>query len=624
MRNAILISFLFSLSVFSASALTCTDLTINLSKENESASVLSLQNFLAEKGFLKAKPNGYFGPGTQKAVQSYQKSKKLNPSGSVLALTRAAIKEESCKATTTTSSNSSKTTITKPSATTTVSTPSSSIATMPPSVLIEDMPSISEISKGTVFRRGDTSWGLVITGSKFSTSTANTVYLDDQKSGKRYTVGTFSSLNGKTISLPQSLGSIPLVCGGSCKEILSAGGYYVIVKTPKGGESTVSSSQIISVRDAVIGNAVGGGGIIPYLATSTRLGSFNFTLYNPSKIISLILNSTSSQFASTTLSKIILKDEITTETLPDAAAGIELYEGQYMNVAAYANVVTTAIITKTVPMSFTLTVKDTYDKLTSFTSTPFLVSFDKEPLSVTLAKSTTIPPLIDSLDAATILTNGVTTWGLVLRGKGFDLAANTIYFASRSNRRKYTIGSFPSVNNVITLPQSLGKLTVSCGSGCEETLPPGDYDITVTTKLGESNQKYIAIKSFNISSITGTQYSPIHKKVSGAKLGTVSIGVGTILKVSSITPSINFPSGGVGLSNIVIKDEATGQALVSAGKDLIFNENDSRVYGIYADVNTTSSASGEIALIFDVVDYIANKDTILTSPSFTVSFTTDP
>jgi peptidoglycan hydrolase-like protein with peptidoglycan-binding domain len=79
-----------------ASAFTCVDLPKNLSKGMESSSVLLLQNFLKEKGYLTAKPNGYFGVGTLGAVKKYQASVGLSRSGQVFSLTRAAIKNETC------------------------------------------------------------------------------------------------------------------------------------------------------------------------------------------------------------------------------------------------------------------------------------------------------------------------------------------------------------------------------------------------------------------------------------------------------------------------------------------------------------------------------------------------
>ena len=82
-----------------ASALSCVDLKVGLTRRAESPKVLALQNFLYEKGYLKAVPNGYFGVGTLTAVKAYQKSLGLEQSGNVGPATRAAIKKESCSAT---------------------------------------------------------------------------------------------------------------------------------------------------------------------------------------------------------------------------------------------------------------------------------------------------------------------------------------------------------------------------------------------------------------------------------------------------------------------------------------------------------------------------------------------
>lgn len=101
--------FLLSLSfllvnISFAHALVCVDLSTDLTKGKETSDVLVLQNFLATKGFLTAKPNGYFGDGTFSAVKKYQKSVNLSQSGGVLPLTRAAIKKETCLALTAASS----------------------------------------------------------------------------------------------------------------------------------------------------------------------------------------------------------------------------------------------------------------------------------------------------------------------------------------------------------------------------------------------------------------------------------------------------------------------------------------------------------------------------------------
>lgn len=92
----IAIGLCMPLTSFAQSNVACTDIGSNLYKGLETSSVLKLQNFLYGKGYLKAKPNGYYGPGTMAAVKAYQKSVGITQTGSVATLTRARIKKDSC------------------------------------------------------------------------------------------------------------------------------------------------------------------------------------------------------------------------------------------------------------------------------------------------------------------------------------------------------------------------------------------------------------------------------------------------------------------------------------------------------------------------------------------------
>lgn len=53
--------------------------TIDMQRGDESADVSLLQDFLAEKGFLKTLSRGYFGPLTTAALSQYQRSKSIAP-----------------------------------------------------------------------------------------------------------------------------------------------------------------------------------------------------------------------------------------------------------------------------------------------------------------------------------------------------------------------------------------------------------------------------------------------------------------------------------------------------------------------------------------------------------------
>lgn len=65
--------------------------TRDLSLGSENDEVLKLQILLAEAGFLKATPTGYFGAQTRAAVKAFQKSRGITQTGTVGPLTRAAL-----------------------------------------------------------------------------------------------------------------------------------------------------------------------------------------------------------------------------------------------------------------------------------------------------------------------------------------------------------------------------------------------------------------------------------------------------------------------------------------------------------------------------------------------------
>lgn len=123
-----IVFLLLCLGVANASALTCVDLGTNVSRYQENANVRSMQDFLYEKGYLKAVPNGYFGVGTLAALKAYQKANGITQTGTAGPLTRATIKSESCGASATKVTTGATTTKT----TTTPSTPVTTVVAAQP------------------------------------------------------------------------------------------------------------------------------------------------------------------------------------------------------------------------------------------------------------------------------------------------------------------------------------------------------------------------------------------------------------------------------------------------------------------------------------------------------------
>jgi hypothetical protein len=80
-----------------ASNVFCVNLTENMYKGVELDSVVKLQNFLLQKGFLTTTPTGFYGDKTVTAVKDYQTSKGLPVTGMVYDFTRQAIQAETCK-----------------------------------------------------------------------------------------------------------------------------------------------------------------------------------------------------------------------------------------------------------------------------------------------------------------------------------------------------------------------------------------------------------------------------------------------------------------------------------------------------------------------------------------------
>ena len=273
----IAIVFISLLSFQFASAATCVDITKNLFKGNESATVLALQNFLFEKGLLKATPNGYFGNGTFAAVKAYQKSVGYLQVGTLGPMTRAQIKKETCstsktiaatQSTIATSSTIVATTTPKVS-TTTVTTSTTSVVTVSYS-----KPKIDSIGVASFLLGGEMVAPLVINGSGFSTS-SNEVFMTSRNSNRKYSLGNFPSTNGTSTSVKSDFTIKELSCGLYCKEKLAIGDYYVTVKTP-GGES---NDGFISVKHASASSQTAVGSVaIPQFGTSTKLGTFSFSV----------------------------------------------------------------------------------------------------------------------------------------------------------------------------------------------------------------------------------------------------------------------------------------------------------------------------------------------------------
>jgi len=359
MRNTIL--GLVLLSSFSlASAATCVSLTANVTRGTESSNVRVLQTFLLEKGYLKATPNGYFGPATLSAVKLYQKSAGLPQTGAVLAMTRAALTKESC-----TVNNAQNTT---PVANNTQpQKPVDPVIVPVPQKVTVAKAKLTSIDKVTFFTGGVTDWSATLYGTGFSAS-SNAIYFKNQGTGKKYLVGTAASSDGVTLAIPKNITGVELSCGDYCKESLQVGNYEVTVVN-EGGES---NSVFASVKSFSISAVTGTPSVsIPIKATNRLLASVTFAGGAPFKVISVTPVMTSQGIDAGRIGSQVIKDQLTGETFSPTTATASEYQSKIYGV--YGNIDATGPGSLTT--YFTVTIMDYIgNKQTTFTSPSVLTS----------------------------------------------------------------------------------------------------------------------------------------------------------------------------------------------------------------------------------------------------------
>lgn len=364
-RNILVVLFICSLGVVSAqTSPSCVDLKTNLSRGAESNNVLILQNFLYAKGFLKATPNGYFGPGTFAGVKAFQKSVGLSQVGNTGPMTRAAIQKISCAA----SSLEVKQSVPNVSTTTTpvIQVP---VATTSPITVVQTtypIPVLYSVDFITLFSGGQTDWTFNLYGMNFSQAT-NTVKFKNISTQISYTIGVLPSATGTMIVMPKDLTNTTFSCGINCNEKLPAGTYEITVTT-EGGQSNLKTIDIKSFTSTVQTGSIGGA-IAPN-SYRTRFGTLTFSPSFPALLKSVTLNIVSSSNSSTGLGNIVLIDEATNDVFsPDTY--IPAFQSKIVDAFADVGVSPPG----TVIANFSVILQDYVGKKdTKFTSSNFLVT----------------------------------------------------------------------------------------------------------------------------------------------------------------------------------------------------------------------------------------------------------
>ncbi|MEZ0208807.1 MAG: peptidoglycan-binding protein [Candidatus Paceibacterota bacterium] len=356
-KSIFVILFISSISFSFAASTPCLDFSTNLSRGSESNLVLSVQNFLFAKGFLRVTPNGYFGPSTLSAVKAYQKANGFAQVGNTGPATRGAMKRDSCTASLPT----------QPFVP--VQTP---VATTTPQAIVTPnypKPVLDFIDPVTLFAGGETDWTFDLHGTFISSG--NGVTFKNTGTGRSYFIGVFSSPDGKTLTLPKNLTSTLFSCGTNCTEKLSPGLYEVNVLIFTAGMSNTLTIEVKSFTSSVQTGSIQSA--LPASAQRVKFGSFTFSPSAPVLLKSVSLISGTTTIKATPYSNVSLVDLATNATYE---ADTSMSSFQSKMIEAYVDTNNTSP-GGTIMSNFKVIIQDYIGKKdTTFISAPFLVTID--------------------------------------------------------------------------------------------------------------------------------------------------------------------------------------------------------------------------------------------------------
>lgn len=568
---------LLLLSLSSVSALSCVDLKSNLTKGKENAEVLVLQNFLVSKGFLTAKPNGYFGNGTVLAVKKYQKSVGLSRSGGVLPLTRGVIKKETClnqatpsdKASTNASSSSAG-----------ITTP---VSYLPPN--------------------GCTS----LTGFNVLTGVSCSVTTNFPEGCSSF--DGFSTTTGLRCVKSTNVGNTAPVAVASSTTVIP-----ILTVSPKLPLTLNEKRQ----EDL-----------------NTLLGAM-YAFYRDSNGTFPIPAITLTPVEICTLGISLCKDlhEVKSSLVPKFLAKIPT------DPSLASSTGSGYFITRLGDGTITLTAPKADSKATILATCNFSSKCKITTATDALLLQEGLLPRIDSIDKATFISGGIMSAPLVIHGKGFSTSTNIVNLSQRGVRKIYTLGTFPSVDGVtITASSTFTNTALPCGVNCLEIPGLGEYDLTVTTKIGESNPGYISLKSITTRSVPNSPDASFIPKSTHVKLATITISSSVLVDIKSLkinassspifrasTTSAVLPTLATKISNFTLTD-VLADKIINGGPAFTFTnqsitDNQSKIYELYADIADIDilqagqvNFSGE----FVVKDYVGTGTITIPIPKFLIT-----
>lgn len=521
----VFVLFLLSSTAF-AQTISCTDITVNLVKGSQSAQVYKLQNFLYAKGYLKAKPNGYFGVGTFNALKAYQKNNGLLSVGSAGSVTRALIKKQSCGTGDTSTRSVTSTSPQVAPQTQSAQTPVKTTQAVAP-VVVPTAPQSPQATRNAQ-RRADV---INILKSLYA-------YYADSRGVNAITV----------FDTPKELCTKPKI------------------------------TQMASSAEALV------------LATPD----------SPCKDYIDV-----SYLEPTYISHVPRDPSITTSSY---TTGYTITRSQYNDIE--------------------ITAKNSEDKAIIKVRCNFNGYCNEIKQISTIEYK---QPTITSLNRSIFLRDGIPTKSFMINGTNFT-ATNTIKLFSQYTSKEYILGSYPAVattsatTSAISIDPSPFVKNISCGYGCSDLLPFGQYTLTVTNEGGVTNGTGINLKGSTVSTLATHSDSSVVPPAKDVKVATISISSTIPLTLKSYSFKSTSTSSGLPakITKFILKDPSTGTTYTGALTGVQLAENASKVYDVYVDVDEVyiqDAGSMTYGGTFLVNDPFSGYDMTLKIPefSFTVS-----
>lgn len=650
-KLAFSIGFLL-VSLSSVSASSCIDFQSDFAKGEETRDVLTLQNFLAQKGLLTVNPNGYFGPSTFLALKRYQSGIGATSSGEVNSSTRLALKNETC----TNQIASSNT----PSVNQSFN-PSQASGTP----ILECIDFQNNITKGKengdvlklqnfLIRRGIL---MVAPNGYFGPSTLLAV--------KEYQKSVGLANSGVVFPLTRQAIKNETCTNKSQPFVVSSTSSASTVTSP----FTIGGSSFPSGCSSFTGFSITTG-IRCMKSTEVNKEVSNVTISSTSTLpitpkLPLTLNDRRQNDINTLLGAMyaFYLDShgtfpipyISTSSIEICTLGISLCDGFNevksslvpkflskipMDPSLASSTGSGYFITRQSDGTITLTAPKADAKTTIFATCNFNSKCQITSAVDALLAQAALSPHIDSIDKATFISGSSMSDSLVIRGSGFSSSSNIVNLSMQGVRKTYTLGTFPSIDGVtINASSSFTNTPLACGSTCSEIPPIGGYDVTITTKMGESNAGYLVIKSITTGSTPNSPDKPFIPKSTHVKLATITISSSVLVDLKSLTlhassspvftiatTTVALPILASKISNFTLTDVLLDK-IINSGPSFTFTNqslmnNQSKIYELYADIaDIDNIQAGQVTFTgdFTVKDYIGNSTITVPIPKFLIT-----